>query len=57
MDSSSIEINLDSLGSDNKTINTSPIKLKIDDVNDNNLDASIQDINLSTDNTIPELNY
>jgi hypothetical protein len=54
MDSSSIEINLDSLGSDNKTINTSPIKLNIDDINNNALDTSdIQDIDLGTDNSIP----
>ena len=54
MDSSSIEINLDSLGSDSKTINASPIKLNIDSINEDSLDtSSIQDINLGTENTIP----
>ena len=54
MDGSSIEINLDSLGSDSKTINTSPIKLNIDDINEHSLDTtSIQDIELNTENSIP----
>ena len=55
---SSIEINLDSLGSDSKTINTSPIKLNIDEnkENNSNIDASgIQDITLETSSfsTVP----
>lgn len=49
MADSRIEINLDSFGSNSKTINTSPIKLNIEDSNDNLLDdSSIQDISLDT---------
>lgn len=51
MAGSSIEINLDSLGSDSKTINTSPIKLNINSIDDDDdlLDtSSIQDIDLDT---------
>lgn len=54
MDNSSIEINLDTLGSESKTISSSPIKLNIDSINEDNLDSSsIQDIDLSTENSIP----
>jgi len=62
MAGSSIEINLDSLGSDSKTISTSPIKLNINEIDDDDdlIDSSsIQDIDLGSgfgkSSTIPGL--
>lgn len=48
MADSRIEINLDSFGSNSKTINTSPIKLNIEDSNNLLDESSIQDISLDT---------